>query len=153
MGHQCGKFFSTSTALDKHIKRDHTKQQEDRFVCEFCPKTMNSAANLASHMRCHSDEKDKVCNLCDAKFKWSTSLSSHLRSRHSTFGTDHILSCKFCPRTFSDPTNHKAHQYTHLSDAEKPHKCPHCERGFIRQDMCQTHIKNNHKDQLELNRS
>lgn len=53
-----------------------------------------------------------------------------------------ILVCKVCNKeqSLKNSGNWKQHFFTHASGAEKPHKCEHCVKSFIRADQLRKHI-------------
>ncbi len=62
---ECGKEFTRSDNLRRHVKRVHTR--EKLFACETCDKSFATADVLKRHKRVHQ-EKTFECHKCHKKF-------------------------------------------------------------------------------------
>lgn len=71
----CGKVFSQSNSLSRHI-RLHTGEKP--FICSTCHKSFNQKAHLKTHLRIHSGEKPFVCQFCLKAYSYKISLKIHL---------------------------------------------------------------------------
>jgi len=78
---QCGKGFSSSSALAKH-KLIHS--DERRYVCQLCSKGFKRQDHLNGHMITHRDKKPYECSFsdCDKSYSDMRSLKRHLENHH-----------------------------------------------------------------------
>lgn len=62
-----------------------------------------------------------------------------------------ILVCKICNKEQSLKFSHnwKKHYLSHVSDEEKPHKCPHCPKAFVTAPQVKKHIKAHHENVMK----
>ncbi|XP_066915824.1 zinc finger protein sens-like isoform X10 [Clytia hemisphaerica] len=57
-----------------------------------------------------------------------------------------ILACKICSKevNMKRTDTWKVHYFTHISNENKPHKCPHCDQGFIQPALLNKHMQKKH---------
>ena len=58
------------------------KRKRGQHECGVCEKVFGSQADLAVHMRTHTNEKPYECDVCEKRFTQSSSLKAHMRTYH-----------------------------------------------------------------------
>ena len=77
----CGKVIKSKHYFDRHMKTNHTSNEEKDYKCDFCPKAFAFKRTLNNHRMIHTGEKPFKCNYCDAKF---TDLSTRRQHEQSS---------------------------------------------------------------------
>lgn len=70
--------------------------------------------------------------------------SSELRLKVFESGGRLVYACDVCKRELSHLTSYRRHMKLHTM--ERPHKCPVCDKGFIRKYHCIDHLNKHHKE-------
>lgn len=86
-----------------------------------------------------------TCDFCGKVYCRKYVLKIHMRT-HTGFKP---LKCKFCDKSFSDPSNMKKHVKLHETE-NTVHKCKHCGRNFVRYRGLLNHIKSKHTERLNM---
>lgn len=86
-----------------------------------------------------------TCDFCGKVYCRKYVLKIHMRT-HTGFKP---LKCKFCDKSFSDPSNMKKHVKLHETE-NTVHKCKHCGRNFVRYRGLLNHIKSKHTEPLNM---
>lgn len=62
-----------------------------------------------------------------------------------------VLVCKICNKEMNlkRTDTWKVHYYTHVSNENKPYKCPHCDQGFVQPAPLNKHIEKKHRKKEE----
>ena len=109
----CNKLYYDLRTLNKH-KRVHTKP----FKCLFL---------INNH------------HLCNKSFSNKRNLKIHARSHKN----ERKEKCKFCGKTFCDPSTLKNHiKYIHsCGTTPKPYVCKVCHKKFARKASLQKHLE------------
>ena len=84
------------------------------------------------------DHKNKVqCEVCK-KFLWAGNISRHTLAVHSR---ERPYSCKYCDKTFNDPSALWRHQQLHESRSVKSFGCSMCDLKFTTHFYLKGHLK------------
>ncbi len=103
---ECGKYFSTNSALKIH----HLKHQGVKFPCPKCDKVFTSPAYLYTHVKyVHSVTTLKPCPVCKKRVT-DRNLSTHLKL-HDT--DREVFQCKQCDASFSAKSSLGEHLLRH----------------------------------------
>ena len=94
----CGKPFSSSRNLERHLNVHKLHKSKKKFKCEPCEKSFSFASSLNKHIKSiHEGLKDYKCQSCEKKFTWPWALKAH----EKTHRDDHFQ-CDFCDKLFSE---------------------------------------------------
>lgn len=77
----CGEKFMHEKGLQRHIKMYHTEFNQ-RFQCQYCSKLFNRKTLLENHIRRHFDYRPFKCTECDKSFKTKQYLTGHINGVH-----------------------------------------------------------------------
>lgn len=77
----CGEKFMHEKGLQRHIKMYHTEFNQ-RFQCQYCSKLFNRKTLLENHIRRHFDYRPFKCTQCDKSFKTKQYLTGHINGVH-----------------------------------------------------------------------
>ncbi|XP_067830902.1 zinc finger protein 541-like [Heptranchias perlo] len=118
---QCGKSFSSASALSKHYL---THSHERRHVCRICNKAFKRQDHLSGHLLTHQKNKPYVCmeHGCDKSYCDSRSLRRHYEVQHGLY-------CQREP--FSDSSSKDLDSAESMLYPQSGHtQTPQCEAGM-----------------------
>ena len=103
MRYVCGRAFSNSTDLKKHIRAIH--EGVKRQKCYLCGKIFRYIPELKSHISfVHNGVEILKCKFCDMYFKNAGDLMRHISINHKDKGI-----CKTCNNVFTDSDSLQKH--------------------------------------------
>ena len=76
---QCGKEFGQGGPMNKHMRSQHTSNDEKKYRCGTCGKGFNNNASLQDHKNVHTGEKPYKCKYCSACFASKGNQRMHER--------------------------------------------------------------------------
>ncbi|KAI5631753.1 hypothetical protein NE865_15517 [Phthorimaea operculella] len=106
------------------------------FECNICLKVFSDTKYLITHMkRCHTEEKNHICDRCAMKFWSKAELKRHFAFKHERkrYGCE---MCKYKCATKEQLVSHKR-----MHTGERPYKCDKCEMTYPRIQSLQNHKK------------
>ena len=126
-------FHSSSPSCDD--SEPHLADCDKPFACVDCHKRFSSCYRLATHRRCHLNQRPYECALCSKHFNHKGSLTRHMR----THSGDKPHECDTCHKRFFQPGNLTVHIRTHTG--EKPFGCDQCGKRFNHRSSLTVHSR------------
>ena len=131
----CGKTFSESGNLKKHINSVHNGQKD--YKCDVCGKLYSSSTTLKYHkIEVHEKLKYK-CDFknCEMSFDNVNELYNHKEKVHE--GDQKNFSCKLCDKAY----NMKRQLKYHIKSVHENQRvtCETCGKQFVEQRELNTH--------------
>jgi len=135
----CGKEITSRTAMKKHIaKHQRSVKVDTNLKCELCEYVANTVGYMTKHMFDEHDHNAFFCDLCGKKCRGKNGITHHMDLIHST-EKQHV--CDLCGKDFQCRVHLLRHKKTfHVDEKDKPHKCPHCGKGFDTKKILEGHI-------------
>lgn len=121
----CGKTFPCVSARTIHEMRH---KQIRPWQCDLCTKTFITKSSLAIHRRIHTGEKPHICQFCGQKFGDPSAWRAHERKHADTIQWP----CTLCSQVYETKRVLVKHQKTQHGTVDAPLKCPHCNKGFMK---------------------
>ncbi|KAF0294186.1 PR domain zinc finger protein 10 [Amphibalanus amphitrite] len=143
-------------------RAEANRQNADRWICQYCPLSFESASTLNLHTLAHAAEdlEDSAptvdeplhCPECNKEFVSRDELITHVAS-HGTeperapeedvyidpIDENRPYRCHPCGRSFTHEEWLKRHLQSHIPDEEKPLACGTCDRRFASVTALQCH--------------
>ena len=131
---ECGKGFSTRSALEKHIYI----HKELHFVCDRCGMGFPFESRLSQHKITHRTYASLKCmkKNCYRCFKNVGDLNRHVRQHKQ----GNWFYCDFCEYKNKDKRNTDSHQRVHVVEDEK-YSCERCKERFRFSTQKLRHLK------------
>ena len=108
-GHKCklcGKLFSYSHSLKRHISSVH--ENTKGYECDSCGKYLSDTGNLKRHVRTvHEDNKGYECGSCGKYLSDTGTLKRHVKTVHEY---NKGYECKSCRKSYARKDNLKRHK-------------------------------------------
>ncbi|XP_050391091.1 PR domain zinc finger protein 15 [Patella vulgata] len=163
--HLCGRPFTSSSNLNKHMRihgekkyecpicfkrfhfenyvKLHTEmvhEKKFRYQCSYCGKVVTSKAGLMCHIRqFHTTNAPTYkCPTCGKVFRQSGNLKTHMFSHDK----EKKFQCSLCPRSFKYPEQMRRHKLEHTM-VDK-YTCEICDKKFVRAYELKRHNQNFH---------
>ncbi|XP_064611435.1 zinc finger and BTB domain-containing protein 17-like [Liolophura sinensis] len=143
---RCDLTFKNRYSLQIHEDMAHCKYAGSS--CSVCKKQYKSLRSLRLHERMvhGSKNKEHLCHLCPAKFKWANTLKQHIQEIHDCLENFH---CSFCEKRFSRKGQLNRHIRIHGMDSSKRVLCNLCGKGFWYDTNLQRHLSTVHQKHKE----
>ena len=135
----CGKDFSMSGNLKKHMKAHERKKLQPKVVkpwaCDLCDSSFGEKGKLKRHTESvHEGKKPFSCAFCDSRFSQKKGLESHVDSVHEE---KKQFKCGSCDKWFAFKHNLNRHiKYVH--EIEKPPNADvlkvDCDSTFVKKE-------------------
>lgn len=106
----CPLTFSSSSSRAVHIRKFHLKHRP--YKCTECNRAFFEKKDLASHMLCHTGEKNFECTVCEKKFSRKKSLAEHMKIHLNI----KKFKCDICQKAFTQKCTLVGHMKTHDRD-------------------------------------
>ena len=142
---QCPFASAQKQSLIKHIQVVHEKRKDHK--CDVCEKAFGTPFQLRCHkVKYHNIGKVYPCEQCDIRFPSGGALKRHMRAVHSDVKD---FQCNECGKWFNNNGNLTIH--TNSVHRGIRHKCPVCDREFVRKIQMERHLLDVHHQTLETN--
>jgi len=136
--HICGTFIKGHKTLNVHIRVVHGNT---RFKCPEpgCNVEAKNKDHIKDHIAAiHRNEPRYICSVCGTRYKYRNKWK-YCEDKHKG---KFLHECKQCDRKFNDKRKFQIHQRVHTG--EKPFMCPICSIRMARLDNLNAHTKKTH---------
>ena len=80
--HECGVCEKVFGSQADLARHMRTHTNEKPYECDVCEKRFTTSSSLKVHMRIHTNEKPYECDVCEKRFTTSSDLQRHVRNVH-----------------------------------------------------------------------
>jgi len=136
--HICGTFIKGHKTLNVHIRVVHGNT---RFKCPEpgCNVEAKNKDHIKDHIAAiHRNEPRYICSVCGTRYKYRNKWK-YCEDKHKG---KFLHECTQCDRKFNDKRKFQIHQRVHTG--EKPFMCPICSIRMARLDNLNAHTKKTH---------
>lgn len=153
----CWEAFPQKDKLKRHLKnntRHKTLKVEfpcDVESCEYYNKPFEKLEELNKHLKsCHGDSDEILeCQWCSWGFTSKNMLDLHKLNHLSPTNTYHY-NCPLCDRICKKKVTLINHYNMAHELNLKPNKCPYCPERSISLKALEVHVKEEHRDLLDI---
>uniref|UniRef100_A0A3Q2NUL0 Zinc finger protein 11-like n=1 Tax=Fundulus heteroclitus TaxID=8078 RepID=A0A3Q2NUL0_FUNHE len=133
----CDKKFKNLYILKRHEREICKSREKNGKVCPICGRILPCNADIAKHLRSHSEERPYVCLTCEKGFKYKDTLKKHqiIHGHDAAKGAPSgpgrkkaPKACPVCSRAFDSVKTLNRHIQCHTED--RPFHCIHCKKRF-----------------------
>ena len=141
------KFGGVRTGLDYHEIEEHGKGR--CFPCSHCDQVFELESELTSHSE-HKHPEEGVtmplnhvynCSICPQREGRPEDIIKHKRFDHEKH---FFLACDHCDFRSDNASTLGIH--VKLVHEQSEFKCPHCDKGFKREENRRKHVRKSHPD-------
>jgi len=133
----CEDKFNMSYKLKEHINTKHLNVPKQMFVCEVCGKEYKKKIHMNEHLKSHSGEGRKNCEICSQTFRTNSTYKQHKKIH------DKINECKECGKCFGTAMNLERHEKMH--NGIKDFQCASCAKPYSSMISLQKHMEIKHQ--------
>ena len=136
--HICGTFIKGQKTLNVHIRVVHGNQM---FSCPEpgCDVKAKNRDHIKDHVAAiHKNEPRYICSVCGTRYKYRNKWK-YCEDKHKG---KFLHACQQCDKKFNDKRKYQIHQRVH--SGEKPFMCPICSIRMARLDNLNAHTKKTH---------
>jgi len=139
---KCLAIFADQKQLNQHQKVVHFQERLDAKThhCDHpkCHKSFSTAALLSKHKLCGKHNSSRFqCPICKKGFAERLKMEYHQRTHFK----DKPEICKFCKKSFTNPSTLGNHIKTIHGTAMKPFSCRKCGKRFAKESLLKAHWK------------
>ena len=145
---ECGKVFSTTQGLNKHLYFSHSIGSVEIFRCKICGLSLGSLSSLKHHEQLHGPPT-VPCPECGKLFHTHHYMYRHIKSNHVE-DKYQKFKCAQCGKGFCSEIKLSNHINTHTG--EKPYQCEWCERAYQNMSNLIAHAKKTHPELFQDHR-
>jgi len=136
--HQCDKYFSSRSVLNRHVKTCGQRRQnvpkEERCKCAVCGKIFSSIFKMKQHVKLHNENFDHSCDICSKEFATKEALR-----KHSALHDEKKFSCRICGRKFGRKDYLEKHLQVHDESGSIEYVCTGCNASYSSTQELQKH--------------
>ena len=138
----CNLQFSKVQELMNHATEMHKEIEQTTNFDEEKP-TVMTVDEMAV---CKKTKEKALCDLCDFESEVMEALKKHKLQKHQDGEFKCCLYCDFKIKTWNRLKLHI--EENHPEHGEKKHLCDLCDEGFIFEETCQSHKRNQHQKDI-----
>ena len=121
-----------------HGKKEHGLKYE--FVCSTCGDDFAKKILLMRHQRCHTEEKNLKCGLCNFRALRPFTMQMHWkREDHKNVTVD--MNCRHCNYKAVELVLLESHIQDNHQDDKKLIQCDNCEFNTFQQNVTKLRFK------------
>jgi hypothetical protein len=158
----CQRVFATPRTLKKHL---FVHNDVPRYECKECHKKFRSHTGMKQHtLLQHGQTKvvdgneiyvavpkqQETCAICCKTFVSKNSLQKHIKTLHNENAK---FVCENCGQKFKYKSTFTHHLLSHNIGEEESYECPLCKLNFKLQRLVIPHIKKEHSNIIQSNKT